>query len=104
MTDYKKAADFRQKGLTDGEVEASRRLHGANVMTKKKGKGFWRQFLSNLNDPVIRILLGALAINLILTFQNADWVETAGIAVAVFLAAFISTLSERSSEKAFARL
>ncbi len=104
MTDYKKAADFRQKGLTDGEVEASRRRYGANVMTRKKGKGFWRQFFSNLNDPVIRILLGALAVNLLLTFQNADWVETAGIAVAVFLAAFISTLSERSSEKAFARI
>ena len=104
MTDYKKAGDFSARGLDGEQVKRSRENHGANVMTQKKGKGFWRQFLSNLNDPVIRILLGALAVNLLLMFRNADWVETAGIAVAVFLAAFISTLSERSSERAFARL
>lgn len=91
-------------GLSDAEAERSRREHGANVLTQKKGKRLIRRFLSNLNDPVIRILLGALALNLLLVFRQADWLETVGIAVAVFLATLISTLSEHGSAKAFARL
>ena len=92
------------RGLTDEEVRVAREKYGANRLTKRKAKPFWRQFLSNLNDPVIRILLAALAVNLILLVHSADWVETAGIGLAVFLATLISTLSERSSERAFARL
>ncbi len=92
------------RGLSREDVLRSRREHGANVITKKKGKSFARQFLSNLNDPVIRILLCALAVNLFLVTRGADWIETAGIGVAVFLAALISTLSEYSSARAFLRL
>ncbi len=92
------------EGLDEAAVEASRRTHGSNVITRQKGKSFLRRFLANLNDPVIRILLAALAVNLLLLFRDADWVETAGIGVAVFLATLISTLSEYSSDRAFARL
>lgn len=91
-------------GLTEEQVRAARASHGSNRLSRQKPKPFWRQFLSNLNDPVIRILLAALAVNLLLLFHSADWVETAGIGLAVFLATLISTLSERSSERAFARL
>ncbi len=91
-------------GLSETEAELSRRKYGANILTKKKSKSFMRRFVSNLNDPVIRILLGALALNLLLVFRNADWLETVGIAVAVFLATLISTLSEHGSAKAFSRL
>ncbi len=92
------------RGLTDAEVTRSRAEHGANTLPRKKGKSFLRRFLSNLNDPVIRILLCALAINLLLLFRDADPIETVGIGIAVFLATLISTLSEHSSAKAFARL
>ena len=92
------------RGLTEAEVEKSRKEHGANILTKQKKKSPVRLFLSNLNDPVIRILLGALILNLLLCRAGSDWIETAGIGVAVFLAALISTLSEHGSERAFARL
>lgn len=91
-------------GLTEAEVRASREAHGSNRLSRQKTKPFWRQFLGNLNDPVIRILLAALAVNLLLLVRGSDWIETAGIGLAVFLATLISTLSERSSERAFARL
>ncbi len=91
-------------GLNDSEVEKSRLESGANVLGVVKGKSFLRHFLSNLGDPVIKILLAALVINLIFVFRGGDWVETAGIAASVFLATFISTLSERGSENAFRRL
>lgn len=62
------------------------------------------QFLNSFGDPIIKILLVALAINILFLFQNADWFEAVGIAVAIFLATFISTLSEYGSESAFLEL
>lgn len=93
-----------REGLSEAEVETSRRLNGRNVLTQGKRRGFFSRFISNLGDPIIRILLCALAANIIFMFQRADWVETVGIAVSVFLATFISTASEYGSETAFARL
>ena len=94
----------RLRGLSPIEVEHSRRMHGANVFSEGKRRGFWWHFLQNLGDPVIKVLLAALAVNLLLIFRSHDWFETVGIAVSVFLATFISTLSECGSEAAFARL
>ncbi len=91
--------------LTLGEVEDSRRQNGSNHLSVKPPKSFLKQFFSNLGDPIIRILLAALGINLLFAFQGGtDWPETIGIALAVFLATLISTLSEYGSERAFARL
>ncbi|MBQ9781204.1 MAG: calcium-translocating P-type ATPase, PMCA-type [Clostridia bacterium] len=87
------------------EVEESRKQYGSNHLSVKPPKSFLKQFLSNLGDPIIRILLVALGLNLIFAFQGGtDWPETIGIALAVFLATLISTLSEYGSERAFARL
>ena len=92
--------------LTPIQAEDSRRIKGSNRLTVKRKKSFFRQFAENLGDPVIRILLGALVLNLLfsLTGEGADWYETGGIALAVLLATMISTLSEYSSEAAFTRL
>ncbi len=95
---------MRKRGLSASQVEASRAKHGANVISKAKRAGFWRHFLANLGDPVIKVLLAALAVNLLFIFRSHDWFETAGIAVSVFLATLISTVSEYGSEAAFARL
>lgn len=92
------------KGLTDTQAEQSRRLHGTNQLTRSKRNGFFRQFLSSFGDPIIKILLVALAVNLIFLFHHFDWYESAGIAVAIFLATFVSTLSEYGSESAFSKL
>lgn len=93
-----------QEGLREEEAVASRRQWGSNRLSRQKRRGFWSHFLSNLNDPVIRILLAALALNLLLMFRKSDWVETLGIAVSVLLATTISTVSEVGSEAAFDRL
>ena len=101
---YSAAPTSSRAGLTTDQVAASRAAHGSNVLSARKRKGFGRQFLSNLGDPVIRILLCALGVNLIFCFKGGDWFETAGIAIAVSLATLISTLSECGSEAAFAKL
>ena len=91
-------------GLTATEVAESRAKYGDNRLSRAKRKSFFRQFLGNLGDPIIKILIAALVINLIFTFRNADWVETVGIAVSVLLATFISTMSEYGAGRAFDRL
>ena len=91
-------------GLSEQEVIESRRVHGSNAMTPPKRASFWSHFIKNLNDPVIKILIAALLLNILFVFRTADWVETVGIAVSVFLATFISTLSEYGSESAFSKL
>ena len=103
MSENKRA---RPTPLTAEEAESSRRTHGGNTLSVKRRKSFLRQFVGNLGDPVIRILLGALVINILFSIKGggADWIETAGIALAVLLATLISTLSEYGSERAFARL
>lgn len=94
----------RRAGLSPRQVQEARRAHGENRFSEAKRQGFWRHFLANLGDPVIKVLLAALAVNLLLLFRGRDWFETVGIAVSVFLATFISTLSEYGSEAAFNRL
>lgn len=92
------------RGLTESEVIASRRKYGENVISGEKKRSFAGRFVSNLGDPVIKVLLCALTMNLLFMFRNSNWYETVGIAVSIFLATFISTLSEYGSEAAFDRL
>ena len=91
-------------GLSEREVEISREQNGKNSLSVRPTRSFMSHFFSNLGDPVIKILLAALAVNLIFVFRGGDIAETVGIAISVFLAAFISTLSERGGENAFKRL
>lgn len=92
------------KGLTEKEVEISRKKYGDNELTKKKKNSFIRLLLESLGDPIIKILLIALAVKVIILFRSFDWFETIGILIAIFLASFISSISEYGSEAAFERL
>ena len=91
-------------GLDEKEVAAARRQFGDNTLTRRGRQSLWRQFLSGFGDPIIKILLIALGVNVVFLFRTADWFETAGIAAAVFIATAVSTLSEYGSETAFRKL
>lgn len=43
-------------GLTDREVEESRRQHGQNLLTPPKRPSMWRLYLEKFKDPVIKVL------------------------------------------------
>jgi magnesium-transporting ATPase (P-type) len=101
---FPETKEKKARGLSFKEALESREKYGSNIITEIKKKGFWKHLLSNLNDPIIRILIGALLVNLIFIFRTSDWIETAGIAISILLSAFISTISERGSETAFSRL
>ena len=93
-----------KNGLTDDEVLKSREEFGSNQITNKKKNSFIKLFIETLGDPIIRILIIALGIKLVFLMKDFDWYETVGIVVAIFLASFISTISEYGSEKAFEKL
>ncbi len=92
------------KGLSEREVIASREKHGTNALVRIKGKGIIRRFFENLSDPIIRILIVALALEVIFTFGNCNLIEVFGILAAILIATTVSTLSEYGSERAFAKI
>lgn len=96
--------DLKNMGLTSADVEKSRQKHGQNILPKQKRESFLKKFLKNLGDPIIRILLFALLINVIFLFRDGNVFESVGIGISVLLATFISTASEYSSESAFSEL
>lgn len=92
------------QGLNNGQVIESRKKNGSNKLEISKKNSFLKEYLSSLGDPIIRILLIALGIKTLFLMHSFDWFETVGIAIAIFLASFISTVSEYGSEKAFLKL
>ena len=91
-------------GLTKEQVAIERSKNGSNVLVTHKSNSFFKLLLETFGDPIIRILLIALAIKTLFLFRDFDWYETIGILVAILLASFISTISEYGSEAAFKRL
>lgn len=91
-------------GLSDKEVIESRKKYGSNIISRIEKESFIRKYISSLGDPIIRILIIALGIKIVFFIRNFDWYETIGIVIAIFIASFISTISEYGSEKAFEKL
>jgi calcium-translocating P-type ATPase len=91
-------------GLRQEDAEKLLKQGLGNSLSPGKRTSFLTKLLGNLNDPIIKILLAALAVNVLFLFRGQSWFETAGIAFAILAASLISTLSEYSSESAFVRL
>ena len=92
------------KGLSSEEVLKSKELYGDNSLHKEKGKGFFSKFIDNLSDPIIKILLIALGVQIIFTIGNINYIEIFGIVAAILISTTVSTASEYRSEKAFEKL
>ena len=59
-------------GLTTAEAEASRRIHGANVLPEPARLTFGQAFLETFRDPMIRILLVMVALMVAMYFVCGD--------------------------------
>ena len=91
-------------GLNDEDVKKYRTLYGNNEIKRTKSNSFFKLFLESLGDPMIKILLIVLALKFVFLFADNDWFETLGVLIAIFLASFISSISEYGSSKAFESL
>ena len=73
------------KGLNNKEVEKNREQYGQNTLSKVQKDSFLKKLLITFSDPIIKILLIALAIKTVFLFKNFDWYETIGIVLAIFI-------------------
>lgn len=92
------------RGLSDKEVNKSKELYGDNNLVRNKKRSFFKEFLANFGDPIIKILLIALIVNVVIMVRDFNWYDSAGIAAAILVSTFVSTLSEYGSESAFEKL
>ena len=95
---------YNTNGLKEDEVKESRKKYGSNSINEKNKNTFFNLFIETLGDPIIKILLIALAIKTIFLFRDFDYFETMGIVLAVLVASLISAISEYGSNKAFQRM
>lgn len=92
-------------GLSEEEIKKSREKHGTNELTPVETTTFFDKLKENFDDPIIKILIVALVINVVFFFLGqTEWYESLGIAIAVILATVISTWSEYSNEESFQKL
>ena len=96
-------------GLTDAQVLESRRLHGENILTPPPKEPLWKAFLEKFTDPIIIILLVALALSIGVACYEyfsghaalSVFLEPAGILVAILLATVVGFCFELSANKKF---
>ncbi len=71
--------EHQHRGLTSAQVEESRRLHGDNLITPRKGDSAWKLFAEKFRDPIIQVLLVAALLSLAMAFIDGEFLETIGI-------------------------
>jgi len=91
--------DF-DNGLSDEEVNRRRKNNGSNILEGKKRDGFVKVFLSQLKDPMICILLVAIAVSLLLK----EYSDAIVVFIVVMLNGFIGAFQEIKTEKALEML
>ncbi|MDR2140350.1 MAG: calcium-translocating P-type ATPase, PMCA-type [Deltaproteobacteria bacterium] len=89
------------KGLSATEVEESRRVHGANILTPPPRDPWWKLYLEKYEDPIIRILLVAAVIAILAGIVEGQYTEGIGIIIAVFLATTIGFINEYKAAQEF---
>lgn len=90
---------MKLNGLTQSEVEESRKEHGSNALTQIPPEPLWKKILGGFADPMIMILLVALVVQVILFFLGkAEWYEPVGVLVAILIANGVSSISEYKQE------
>ncbi len=88
-------------GLSEQEVLESRSKYGENILTPPKRDSLWKLFFEKFNDPIIKILLVAVALSLVVSIVHNEYAETIGIFVAICLATGIGFWFEASAHKRF---
>jgi len=92
------------KGLSEIEAKESFEKYGDNRLEKIKSKSLFKRFIENLSDPIIRILIIALVLQIVFTLGDCNYYEIFGIVAAILISTTVSTVSEYKSEKAFEKL
>ncbi len=108
------STNAKYSGLSDSQVEESRRLHGTNVLSPAAKESLIKKFLGKFKDPLIIILLIAGALSVAISCYQywlipaakgghgvSVFFEPIGIFVAIFLATGLSFFFEYRADKEF---
>ena len=96
---------MQYKGLTDKEVEASRKKYGSNEIPDSEPTTFWEEFKETFGDPMIKILLAIAALMIIMFFFGyAEIYEPLGTIVAVLIVAVVSAKTGVASDTKYREL
>lgn len=83
-------------GLAATEVRRRQKEFGPNRVTARRGTPGWIKFLQQFNQPLVYILLIAVAVTAFL----GEWVDSSVIFGVVFINAIVGFLQEAKAEKA----
>ena len=90
---------MRFQGMTQSQVEESRKQYGTNALTQIPPDPLWKKILEGFKDPMIMILLVALVVQIGLYFLGqAEWFEPVGILIAILIANGVASVSENKQE------
>lgn len=100
------------KGLSDAEVQESRRVHGSNIQTPPEKTPLWRLYLAKFKDPLIIILMIAgifgVGISIYECYGLGEgfsvFFEPIGIFIAILLATGLAFIFEYKADKEFSIL
>ncbi|HRV33204.1 MAG TPA: HAD-IC family P-type ATPase, partial [Anaerovoracaceae bacterium] len=90
----------RQRGLSSSEVQRRLEEHGPNAFEEKKPKTLLQMFLSQLRDPMIYILMGAVVISAAL----GEFSDAFIIVAVILLNAVVGVVQESKAEKSLEAL
>lgn len=105
--------NIKYHGLSEAKVLQSRQEHGANVLTPVEKVPLWKQFLYKFKDPLIIILLVALAASIGIAIYEVclnggssfqPFFEPIGILAAILLATGLGFWFETRANREFALL
>ena len=86
-------------GISSDDAKRLRDKYGSNELTKIPPDPLWKKILEGFKDPMIMILLVALAVQIILFFfGQAEWFEPVSILIAILIANGVASISENKQE------
>ncbi|MDD1682677.1 MAG: calcium-translocating P-type ATPase, PMCA-type, partial [Methanoregula sp.] len=89
-------------GLSTAQVADFRKKYGVNTMTPPVREPLWKQYAEKFDDPIIRILILAVAISTVVSIvRGSGLLDTIGIIIAILLSTGIAFFNEYRSSKEF---
>ena len=100
-----KNLDERLNGLTDSEVEESRKKYGRNEIEEAPPETFFQKALEALKDPMLILLMAIAGIMIVMAiFGLAEIYEPIGTLVAIMIVACVTAKNEMASDAKYRAL
>lgn len=92
-------------GLNNEEVKTNRATYGNNKIVEAEPKKFWKEWVANFEDPMLKLLVGiTILMAIIAVLGFTEWFEVIGILVSVSIVTLISTKTTMTSDSEYRKL